>query len=73
MSIERAPDCVLETDHRGIPSRPTNMADVRRASLVPPPLVHVDAPPGFTHGAPDTLNPYATGRRSLPPTEGERG
>ena len=69
MSIERVPDCVLETDERGIPRRPTNMSDVRRADQLPPPLTHVDAPPGYTHEAPDTLNPYHTGKRSLPAKE----
>lgn len=70
MGIERAPDCVLETDHRGVPARPTNMADVRRADEVPPPLMVVNAPAGFSHDAPPNT-PYQTGQHSLPPTDGE--
>jgi hypothetical protein len=67
MGIEKLDNCVLETDERGVPLRPTNMEDVRRADQMPPPLKHVNAPPGYTHAAPDILNPYQTGKRSLPP------
>jgi hypothetical protein len=71
VGIEKLDNCVLETDERGIPRRPTSMDDVRRADLVPPQLVHVDCPAGFSRAAPATHPPYATGRHSLPSTEGE--
>jgi hypothetical protein len=65
MSIERA-DNVLAP-----PERITNMADIRAADLLPPPLVYVPCPPGYTHGAPDTHTPYETGPKSLPQEDGD--
>jgi hypothetical protein len=64
MGIEVADSAaVLAADHRGVPTRMTNMADVERDAQLPPPQVVVNCPVGYSHGGPPIENPY-TNRRS---------
>lgn len=72
MSLE-VPDnaAILAADPAGRPTRITNMRDFENEAALPPPAVHIDCPAGFSHNAPDTHTPYATGKHSLPPTDGE--
>jgi hypothetical protein len=70
MGVEKFDNATLATDPvTGRPLHPTNMGDVERDGKLPPAEMWVDCPPGYSHGAPDTHNPYQTGKRSLPPKE----
>ncbi len=67
MSIE-TPDtaAVVAADEVGRPRRITNWRDLEAEAALPPPLVHIDTPAGYSHSAPDTHTPYMTGPNSLP-------
>jgi hypothetical protein len=67
MSIE-TPDtaAVVAADQVGRPTRITNWRDLQNELALPPPQAHIACPAGFSHSAPDTHTPYATGPGSLP-------
>jgi hypothetical protein len=57
-------------DALGPPVKISNTADL--AAEPPDAVVYVPAPPGYSHNAPDTSVPYATGPESLPHQEKDR-
>jgi hypothetical protein len=58
---------VVGADERGVPRRITNTRDLENELALPPAKWPIDVPPGYSHSAPDTHTPYATGKGSLPP------
>ena len=66
MAIEvPAAATVVGADAIGRPVKITNMRDLEREAALPPTLVHVSCPAGYTHAAPPS-DPYLTGPDSTP-------
>lgn len=67
MAVEiSATAAVVASDPVGRPTRITNMFDLDREAQLPPAVVKINCPPGYSHGAPNSSVGYATGPDSLP-------